>query len=51
LIDPKPPVTATVYRLVGGEYHESQRAEHVLEVDQPCSLRIDLDALLPAKLS
>jgi hypothetical protein len=44
-------VTATVYRLVGGEYQESQRAEHVLEVDQPCPLRVDLDALVPARLS
>jgi Uma2 family endonuclease len=50
LIDPEPPVTATVYRLVDGEYQESQRAENVLEVDQPCRLRIDLDALLPAKV-
>lgn len=50
LIDPQPPVTATVYRLVDGEYEESQRAEKVLEVDEPCPLRIELDELLPAKL-
>jgi Uma2 family endonuclease len=50
LIDREPPVTATIYRLVDGEYQESQRAEHILEVDQPCPLRVDLDALLPAKL-
>jgi len=50
LIDPEPPVTATVYRLVDGEYQESQRAEKVLEVREPCPLRVDLDALLPAGL-
>jgi hypothetical protein len=27
LIDPQPPVTATVYRLVDGQYEESQRRE------------------------
>lgn len=50
LIDLEPPVTATVYRLVDGEYRESLRAEKVLEVADPCPLRIDLDELLPAGL-
>lgn len=49
LIDPQPPVTATVYRLVGSEYEESQRAEGELRVDTPLALWVDLEALLPAK--
>lgn len=48
LVDPVRPVTATVYRLADGEYQESQRTEQELWVDEPCQLRIDLDALLPA---
>lgn len=48
LVDPKPPVTVTVYRLYGHGYEESQRAEHSFTVDEPCRLTIDLDALLPA---
>lgn len=50
LIDPRPPVTATIYRLVDGHYQESQRAQGVFEVSEPCSLRVDLDALLPRRL-
>jgi Uma2 family endonuclease len=50
LIDPAPPVTATVYRLIEGEYEESLRAEKVLQVEEPCPLRIELDELLPASL-
>jgi Uma2 family endonuclease len=47
VVDPRPPiVTATVYRLYEHGYEESQRAEHTFEVDDPCPLRIDLDALL-----
>lgn len=46
LVDPRPPVTATVYRLVGHEYEESSRAEHALVTDHPSPLRIDLDALI-----
>jgi Uma2 family endonuclease len=46
LIDPEPPVTATIYRLIGPDYEESQRAEHTFTVTEPCSLTIDLDALL-----
>jgi Uma2 family endonuclease len=47
LIDPRPPITATVFHLVDGEYQESQRAEHTLTVSAPCELTIDLDALRP----
>ncbi|MGH3433672.1 MAG: Uma2 family endonuclease [Thermocrispum sp.] len=47
LIDPEPPVTATVYYLVDGEYEESQRADGVFAVSDPCPLTVDLDALLP----
>jgi Uma2 family endonuclease len=47
LIDPHPPVTATVYRLVDGEYQESLRAEHSFQVDEPCPLLVDLDSLSP----
>jgi Uma2 family endonuclease len=46
LVDPVRPVTATTYRLLDGEYEESQRAVYELRVDEPCPLRIDLDALL-----
>ncbi|RZS30522.1 Uma2 family endonuclease [Herbihabitans rhizosphaerae] len=45
LIDPEPPVTATILTLVDGEYEESQRAEHSFTVTEPCPLTIDLDAL------
>jgi len=45
LIDPNPPVTATVYRLVGQDYEESQYAEHTLVTAEPCPLRITLDSL------
>ncbi|MGQ0837666.1 Uma2 family endonuclease [Actinokineospora sp.] len=45
LVDPEPPVTINVFMLVDGHYEESQRAEHVLVVEEPCPLRIDLDAL------
>jgi Uma2 family endonuclease len=48
LVDPVRPVTATVYRLVDGQYEESQRAAGSLRVSEPCPLRIDLDRLLPA---
>lgn len=51
IIDPDRPVTATVHCLVNGEYEESIRAEGVFETTGPCPLRIDLDALLPARLS
>jgi Uma2 family endonuclease len=47
VIDPRPPVTATVYRLYDHGYEESQRAEHTFTVDEPCRLTINLDALLP----
>jgi Uma2 family endonuclease len=47
LIDPRPPVTATVFQLVDGEYEESLRAEHTLTVSTPFDLTVDLDALLP----
>lgn len=47
LVDPRPPVTATVYHLVDGDYEESQRAEGTFTVDEPCPLTVDLDALLP----
>lgn len=53
LIDPQPPVTATVYRLIGEDYEdyedyeESQRCEHGFTVAEPAPLAIDLDALLP----
>lgn len=45
LVDPSPPVTVTVYGLTGEDYEESLRAEHVLRVEAPCPLRIDLAAL------
>ena len=45
LVDPKPPVTVTVYRLVGQDYEESQYAEHTLVTTEPCPLRIKLDSL------
>lgn len=45
LVDPAPPVTVTVYTLIGEDYEESVRGEHVLRVDVPCPLRIDLAAL------
>lgn len=48
VIDPRPPVTATVYRLYGEDYEESQRGEHTMTVSEPCPVTIDLDALLPA---
>jgi Uma2 family endonuclease len=51
LIDPRSPVTVTAYRLVGGDYEESLRAERELCVDEPCALRIDLEVLLPVKFS
>ena len=51
VVDPQLPVTATAYRLVGGQYEESQRAEHVLAADEPCPLRVDLSGLFPAKYS
>lgn len=47
VIDPNPPVTATVYHLVVGTYEESQRAAGQFTVSEPCALTIDLDALLP----
>jgi Uma2 family endonuclease len=47
LIDPVRPVTVVSYRLVGGDYEESQRAVHTLRVSEPCALHIDLDLLLP----
>lgn len=47
LIDPRPPVSATVYGLVDGVYEESQRAEGTFSVSEPCELTVDLDALLP----
>ena len=47
LVDPRPPVTATVYRLIGSDYEESQRAEHEFTVTEPCDLTVDLDTLLP----
>jgi Uma2 family endonuclease len=47
IVDPQPPVTATIYRLSGDNYEESQRAEHTFTVDEPYPLTIDLDALLP----
>ncbi|MGH3433671.1 MAG: Uma2 family endonuclease [Thermocrispum sp.] len=47
LIDAEPPVTATVYYLVDGEYEESQRAEGTFAVSYPCPLTVDLGALLP----
>lgn len=50
IVDPAAPVTAAVYRLVDGEYKESLRAEGAFELDEPCPLRIDLDALLPPRL-
>lgn len=46
LIDPRPPVTATIYRLIDADYEESQRAEHRFAVMEPCELSVDLDALL-----
>jgi Uma2 family endonuclease len=48
VIDPKRPVTATIYRLYDHGYEESQRGEHAFSVDEPCPLTIDLGALLPA---
>lgn len=45
VVDPKPPVTATVYRLVDGHYEESQRAEGAMRVTEPCPLTVDLNAL------
>jgi len=45
VIDPNPPVTATVYHLVDGAYEESQRAEGRFTVSEPCPLTVDLDAL------
>lgn len=48
VIDPRPPtVTATVYGLYNRGFEESQRCEHSFQVDRPCPLTIDLDALLP----
>src|SRR5262249_17365407 len=47
LIDPNPPVTATVYRLIGHDYEESQYAERTLVTAEPCPLRIELDSLTP----
>ncbi|MGH3859928.1 Uma2 family endonuclease [Actinokineospora sp.] len=47
LIDPQPPVTATLYTLVGENYEESLRGEKTFDIDAPCPLRIDLDALTP----
>jgi Uma2 family endonuclease len=46
LVDPRPPVTVNVHRPIGQDYEESQYAEHTLVTDEPCPLRIDLDALL-----
>lgn len=46
LVDPKPPMTVTTYRLIGQDYEESQRAERLLVTTEPCELRIDLDALV-----
>jgi Uma2 family endonuclease len=46
VVDPTPPVTATVHGLYGEDYEESQRAEHTFTVTEPCPLTIDLDALL-----
>jgi len=45
VIDPNPPVTATVYHLVDGAYEESQRAEGRFTVSEPGPLTVDLDAL------
>jgi Uma2 family endonuclease len=45
LVDPVPPVTVTAYTLIGDDYEESQRAERVLDVEEPCPLRIDLAKL------
>jgi Uma2 family endonuclease len=47
IVDPRPPVTATVYMVCLGDFEENQRCEHTFEVDRPCPLTIDLDALLP----
>lgn len=47
IIDPTPPVTATVYRLVDGAYEEFQRPAGPFTVTEPCALTVDLDALLP----
>jgi Uma2 family endonuclease len=51
LVDPEPPVTATMYRLVDGVYQESLRAAGVVEIRKPAPLRIDLDGLLPTSKS
>ena len=48
LVDPEPPMTVTTFVLVDGVFEESQRAEHTLTTGEPCPLRVDLDALLPA---
>lgn len=45
VIDPNPPVTATVYHLIDGAYEESQRAEGPFMVSEPCPLTADLDGL------
>jgi Uma2 family endonuclease len=47
IVDPRPPVTATVYMVCCGDFEEDQRCEHTFEVERPCPLTIDLDALLP----
>jgi Uma2 family endonuclease len=46
LVDPRPPVTVIVHRLIGQHYEESQYAEHTLVTGEPCPLHIDLDALV-----
>lgn len=46
LVDPSPPVTATILTLVDGGYQKSQRTEHSFTVTQPRPLTIDLDSLL-----
>jgi Uma2 family endonuclease len=47
IVDPRPHVTATVYMVCCGDFEEDQRCEHTFEVERPCPLTIDLDALLP----
>lgn len=47
IVNPRTPVTATVYGLYCGDFEEDQRCERTLKVDKPCRLTIDLDTLLP----